>query len=250
MTDIIVGLGEVGVALWSVLGERRTIVPCDPAVGYPLESLSTSVGWMHIAIPYTDTFTTIVADDIHKFNPDNTVIHSTVPVGTTRKVEKDADYQTTVYYSPVRGRHPNLTRYLRQFPKWYATEAPGEYDNRITAYFAEAGIQTRKAPNFEVLEWMKLLETFTFGYNLVMWQEIERQCKKLPGHSAANLSVLKSWLYEKKKVYDGDLGYVPIYDLVPGPIGGHCIMPNLDLLEPLMDTYLYDWMVKSNEMRK
>ena len=123
-------------------------------------------------------------------------------------------------------------------------------DNDFVAYFAAAGIQTRKAPSFEVLEWMKLVETFTYSYNLVMWQELERQVAKLPGDKNVNLTAAKNWLHEKKRVYDGDLGYVPIYDLVPGGIGGHCCVENWDLLKEQMTPELYAWLTTSNEMRK
>ena len=247
MADLLIGYGEVGIALHQVLGERGEFAIADPPKGYNPEPFKAD--WMHVSIPHTDAFIAAITDYARTFDPKYIVIHSTVPVGTTRKVERECDYRT-VYYSPVRGRHPNLARYIRDFPKWYACSVPGEYDNEFVYYFARAGVQTRKAPNFEFLEWAKLWETTSFGYNLVMWQEIEREASKLPGDKRANLSALKSWFYEKKKVYDGDLGYVPIYDLVPGPIGGHCIAPNWDLLKPLMAPELYAWLTSSNESRK
>ena len=251
MSDLLIGFGEVGQALHQVLGERREFYIVDPAKGYqPEAGDSTEVQWAHVAIPYTDAFRPVVIEMIRKWKPEVTVLHSTLPVGTTRQLDKDQDYQTRLVYSPVRGRHPNLARYLRDFPKWYSTDYSGEMDERVTAYFAAAGIQTRKAPSYEWLEWAKLVETFTYGYNLVLWQELERQVTKIPGNKHANLTALKNWLHEKKRMYDGDLGYVPIYDLVPGPIGGHCVTSNWDLLEPMMDPDLYKFLVKSNEMRK
>ena len=249
LIDLLIGYGEVGQAIEEVFGERRTVVIVDPPKGLNPE-VGESVEWMHVTIPYTNSFTTIVSDYIIKYKPKSTIIHSTVKVGTTELIEKECDHLTNLYYSPVRGRHPSLARYLRDFPKWYASWIPGELDQRIEAYYAQAGVQSRKAPNFETLEWMKLLETTTYGIGLVMWQEIERQANELPGNRQENLSALRNWLYEKKKVYDGDLGYVPIYNLTPGPIGGHCILPNLELLRDMMMPELYDWMIKSNELRK
>ncbi len=248
MSDILIGFGEVGSALHEVLSERRDFAIADPAKGFNPEPFEAD--WCHICIPYTDTFVSTMVEYVRKFEPQNVVLHSTLPIGTTRQVEKALDYAADVYYSPIRGRHPRLARYIRDFPKWYACSIQGELDERFRTYFAAAGIQTRKAPNFEALEWYKLLETFTYGYNLVMWQEIERQAKKIPGHKDTNLSELKSWLHEKRKVYDGDLGAVPIYDLVPGPIGGHCILSNIELLKEQMSPELYLWLWASNEMRK
>ena len=247
--DIIIGGGEVGTALAEVLGERRPIGIHDPPRGSIQEPTNDECDWLHISFPYSESFISTVVEYVRKFNPNHLVIHSTVPIGTTRKIEREADYIPT-YYSPIRGRHPNLARYIREFPKWYASSIPGGMDNDFVTYFAAASIQTRKAPSYEALEWYKLLETFTYGYNLVMWQEIERQASKLQGDKQANLSALKNWLHEKKRVYDGDLGYVPIYDLVPGPIGGHCILPNVELLKEQMTPELYAWLTVSNEMRK
>jgi len=246
-TDLLIGFGEVGQAIHSIFGERREIAMCDPPKGLILDAFAAD--WMHIAIPYTDEFIPTVVEYTHMYTPKHIIIHSTVPVGTTRKVERQSDYIPT-YFSPIRGRHPNLARAIRDFPKWYSSPLPGQADEEIEVYYATAGIQTRRAPSHEFLEWAKLLETFTYGYNLVMWQEIERQAAKIPGNKQANLSTLKNWLYEKRKCYDGDLGVVPIYDLVPGPIGGHCVTENWTLLEPMMDPDLYNWLVKSNGLRK
>ena len=206
---------------------------------------------MHIAFPFSkDTFNDSVIRNIKDWQPENTIIHSTIPIGTTRQIEKDCDYGTTLFYSPIRGRHPNLAPALRQFPKWYATSILGEYDERITAYFAAAGIQTRRAPSFEALELMKLWETTSFALQLTMWMEIENELKKLPGDRRANMNAMKSWLWEKRKCYDGDIGLVPVLDVVPGPLGGHCLSSNIGLLREQMHPALYQWLTESNEMRK
>ena len=247
MTDLLIGHGEVGSALHEVLGERRELIVIDRAKGFdPPESFEPD--WLHIAIPYTDSFMDTVIAYVSAFYPNKVVIHSTVPIGTTRLVHRKM-LELDVYYSPVRGRHPRLARYIREFPKWYASAALGNMDRRFSEYFALAGVQTRKAPSFEFLEWAKLWETTSYGYNLVMWQEIERQVKDIPGDIQRNLSALKSWFHEKKKVYDGDLGYVPIYDLVPGPIGGHCILPNIEFLKERLTPELYAWLIASNASR-
>ena len=249
MTDLLIGFGEVGASLYEVLSERRSFYIVDPAKGYEPELGEDMVDWAHVAIPYSESFISTIVEYVRRFNPNHLVIHSTVPIGTTRKIEREADYIPT-YFSPIRGRHPNLARYIREFSKWFASSIAGQMDNDFVTYFAAAGIQTRKAPSYEFLEWAKLWETTSYGYNLVMWQEIERQVTKIPGDKNANLSALKNWLHEKKQVYDGDLGYVPIYDLVPGPIGGHCILPNVELLKERMTPELYAWLTTSNEMRK
>ena len=250
MIDVLIGFGEVGSALHVVLSERHPFAIVDPA-----RACSPSLGeapqsdWMHVAIPYSESFISTVVEYVRKFNPSHLVLHSTVPIGTTRKIEREADYIPT-FYSPVRGRHPNLSAALRRFPKYFASSISGQMDDEFVIYFANAGIQTRKAPSFEVLEYAKLMETTTFGIILTAWMEMETQVSKMHGDKQTNLSMLKNFLFEKRKVYDGDIGIFPVLDLVRGPIGGHCISSNYELLKDSMTPELYAWLMTSNSLRK
>ena len=257
MTDLLIGYGEVGSALYDVLDERRQIVVHDPAKGRKaVVPDRPAYEWMHIAFPYTKSFIDDVLDYREKFFPRFIVIHSTVPVGTTRMIcEKmgshgNGDFGSLyVYYSPIRGLHPNLARYIREFSKWYASEWVGNADLVFAGYFAQAGIQVRRAPSTDMLELMKLWETLEYGYRIVLWQEIEREIRKnAPGDFDANLTAMKGWLFEKRKVYDGDRGLAPI--MYGGIIGGHCVSQNWDLLRPQMTGELYNWLRTSNEMRR
>ena len=257
MVDILIGYGEVGSALYGVLSERRRIAIHDPDKGYdaPLPGENT-IEWMHVAIPYTNSFIEDVLVYRNRFFPRFIVIHSTVPVGTTRKLceqmgpHGNGEFGSLyVYYSPIRGLHPHLARYIREFPKWYASEWVGNADAAFSGYFAQAGIQVRRAPSTDMLELMKLWETTEYGARIVLWQEIERQIRNhAPGEFGTNLTAMKGWLFEKRKVYDGDRGLVPI--MFGGVVGGHCVSQNWDLLKPQMTNEFYDWLTTSNELRK
>src|SRR3990167_2160208 len=206
--DLIIGMGEVGSALAEILGERRDIATHDPNrdIHAPIDA---PYDWMHIAFPYSDDFKTFVASYADTFNPVCVVIHSTVPIGTMRAICKEsfeAEHRT-YYYSPVRGRHPHLTRALRDFPKWYASAIPGQAD-------------------------------------------IENEMKSLSGNRAANMTAMKNWLFEKRRVYDGDIGLCPVLDLAPGPLGGHCLRNNILLGKAHLHPSLYDWLISVDDMRK
>ena len=245
--DILIGFGEVGQALESVLRERRIVFVHDPYQERWATPDAERPEWLHIAIPFSDDFFQTILEYVKKFAPQRIMVHSTVKIGTTRRV---ADMvEQPVVYSPIRGRHPNLARGIREFPKYYAVGVGGQIDQEVRDYFAAAGMQVRKAPSYETLEWMKLQETTTFGAVLAIWQEIEEEANRLPGGLVQNLNALKQWLFEKRKVYDGDIGFFPIIDLVPGPTGGHCIGPNWELLRPWMSEEFYDWLTKTNERR-
>mgnify|MGYP001616145855 CR=1 FL=1 len=250
--DVVVGAGEVGKSLGGVLEDRRKVLYHDPPKNIICQFKKAA--FMHVCIPFSSIET--VMGYIDQFEPTFVVIHSTVPVGTTRKLHeamlaniKKTGNWTFIAYSPVRGLHPNLGRHIQMFPKWYATFVDGHVDESIQAYFARAGIQTRKAPDVETLEWMKLWETTSYSVSLVMWQEIERESRSFRNR-IESMNALKTYLFEKRRVYDGDKGTVPIYDIVPGPIGGHCISPNWDLLKPLMSKEMYEWLVTTNAARR
>ena len=242
-TDLIVGHGEVGRALEEVLKERYEVVIHDPLKGRLAPE--RKYDWLHICIPYTPTFAKDVDFYMKQFSPNHVVIHSTLPVGATRALT----YPRQTTYSPVRGEHPELVRYLREFPKWIATT---DDSNEVLSHFQACGISMRLAPSIEALEWFKLLETFEYAYRIVLWQEIERQADRpeVRGGVPKNevLSALKEWFFEKRAVYDGERGLVPI--MFGGIIGGHCLIPNIELLKPLMTPELYEWVSKSNQLRK
>ena len=254
--DLILGCGEVGKSLGDVLGERRKILYHDPPKGIICQILKPD--YLHVCIPFieNETFVEETLHALQKFDPFHIVIHSTVPVGTTRLIHdamlkgiRETGTWSFIAYSPIRGLHPNLSTHIRQFPKWYATFVDGEVDNQITRYFAEAGISMRKAETIESLELMKLLDTLEYGYRIALWQEIGRLTANLPGihPKAKTMTQIAEWLFEKRKVYDGDRGMAPImYD---GFIGGHCIMPNLELTKDRLTPELYAWLTQSNNLR-
>ena len=255
MMDLILGYGEVGKALGEVLGERREILIHDPKTGHIVQPVEgeEEIDWMHVCFPHSQSFKGDVCAYRSEFRPKHVVIHSTVPVGTTLQVLKQFETFQGLTYSPIRGIHPHLTRYLREFPKRFATyEDYGE----VERYFTSCGMQVRGAPSTEMLEFMKLWETTEYGYRIAMWQEIERQMEKirkewgLVGSWDENLTAIKSWLFEKRKVYDGDRGLVPI--MHGAVIGGHCVVQNWNLMREsgFMSPQLYRWLAESNQMRK
>src|SRR5438132_10337165 len=100
-------MGEVGSALFQVLGERRRIDPHDP-VKKQWASPQNETDWLHIAYPYSDSFISTTVEYVKQFEPNTLAIHATVPIGTTRKIEKDLDYAADVVFTPIRRRHPRL----------------------------------------------------------------------------------------------------------------------------------------------
>ena len=87
----------------------------------------------------------------------------------------------------------------------------------------------------EASEIAKLTETTYFGLLIAWAQEVERYCTKL----GANYDEVVSF-YEEIKFF-------PPVKYFPGVIGGHCVMPNIDILLQKFPSGLLQAIVQSND---
>ena len=71
----------------------------------------------------------------------------------------------------------------------------------------------------ETLELAKLHETTYFGLMVAWSQEVERFCSDLNAN------------YEEVMKFVEEVSYLPPVTFQPGYIGGHCVMPNIELLK-------------------
>ena len=174
---------------------------------------------MHICIPYSENFIKQVKEYKETYKPSVTVIHSTVPVGTSDKLG--------ACHSPVRGIHPNLEEGVRTFVKYFggkgSVDAAKEFFSRGVACM----------PNLKAIdtELLKLWDTTIYGLNIMIEKEVFEHCKKL----GANFDVIYGHANQSYNEGYRELGH-PEYQKyvlkhVDGPIGGHCVIPNLPLLD-------------------
>lgn len=227
---LVLGLGEVGRPLMDVLSTRYEVTGKDVE---PLEMDRVDV--LHICFPFQiDDFIGICVDYIQKYAPDLVVLNSTVVPGTTRKISEKAG--VAVAYSPIRGKHARMKEELLHYTKFV-----GGTDGRVTAkaneHFSKAGFKVRSMSTCECLELAKILETTYFGL-LVAWaQETERFC----GDVDADYDEVMNFIEEIK--------YLPPVVFKPGHIGGHCVMPNIRLLEQLRESDFLKAIKASNELK-
>ena len=228
--DVVVGMGEIGAPLANLLSVKYPVVRRDCS---PVGTKANPTEVMHICFPYSDSFRVAVVDYIEEYGSELTVIHSTVPPGTTREI--DGLSKGNVVYSPVRGRHHYMRSDMIKYIKFFA--APDlAVAKTAAAHFEEVSIfQTKVVPFVEALELAKLTET-TYSALLIAWaQEMERFC--------VELGVEREILLDFTK----EVEYLPRHAFHPGYIGGHCIMPNLDLLERIRPLPLVDAIRRSND---
>lgn len=209
---VVVGLGEVGKPLFELISKYHNVVGVDIA---PVERIGP-VDVLHICYPFQiKNFIGETARYIGLFRPTVTIIDSTVAIGTTRAIAERTG--TAVVNSPVRGKHARMLDEMRMYTKFVGAMDPIAGD-RAVKHFESMGLKTKTLSSPEATELAKLTETTYFGLMIAWAQEIERYCDQVGPDYAEVVS-----FYEEIK-------YLPPVKFFPGVIGGHCVMPNIALL--------------------
>ena len=227
--DVVVGIGEIGKPILKLLSKNNTIIGFDLNPDLVdqkkierYKKLQTS--FLHIAIPVTDKFVNNVLKLNKKFKPECIVIHSTIKPGTTKTLQKKLSIP--VIYSATRGVHKRMIHDLKRYTKFFAisTNAPRHKwaSSRFTKLMKECGIKTKKMSKPETLELAKIIcDTSYLGW-LVNYAQL------------SNIIAIKHGVdYDEMWSFSDEihrfLGNRP--KMFPGFIGGHCVIPNIDLID-------------------
>ena len=120
-------------------------------------------------------------------------------------------------HSPVRGKHVRMLEELTNYVKFVGAINP--VAGQLAAeHFESIGMKTKVLTTPEASELAKLTETTYFGLMIAWAQEIERYCDQ----SGADYDEIVSF-YEEIKFF-------PQVKYTSGIIGGHCVMPNIEIL--------------------
>lgn len=216
LTQLVIGNGEVGSSLAEVL--RCPVI--DKCTDVP------SADVLHICFPYSSSFIKEAKRYIFLTNAKLVIVHSTVPVGVTRQLGAG------VVHSPIRGKHPDLTGGILKFVKFCG----GERALEAASIFSAVGIQTHCTDKSENTEAMKLWDTEIYRDAVLLNKKIYSYCK------AKDLDFDVVYTVSNQSYNDGyrSLG-MPQYSkyvlkYIPGPIGGHCLEPNHELLNQEIKT--------------
>jgi UDP-N-acetyl-D-mannosaminuronate dehydrogenase len=229
---VVVGLGEVGRPLLQLLSAKLD------AIGIDIQPPSGPIGpvdVLHVCYPYEiRDFVGETARYIDLFKPKVTVINSTVGVGTTRAVAERTG--TPVAHSPVLGKHARMLEEMYSYTKYIGAMSPAD-GQFIAEHLNAAGVKTKVLSSPEATELAKLTETTYFGVMIAYAQEVERYCD-LTGQSYAEVATF----YEQ-------IPFFPRVKYFPGVIGGHCVMPNIEILRKLDDSLLLNMIKASNKAK-
>ena len=226
--DIVAGLGEIGLPILKLVSKKEIVV------GYDLneklmnknkfkkfQTIPTS--FLHIAIPVTAKFDSNLIALFKKLQPECIVIHSTISPGTIERLQKKIS--VPIIYSATRGVHKRMLEDIKRYTKFFAisknaprkTWAVQTYSKKMKKY----GVKTKQMSKPETLELAKILcDTSYLGW-LINYSQITNVIAK-----SHNVNYDEMWTFsdEIHKI----LGNRP--KIYPGYIGGHCVIPNLELI--------------------
>jgi UDP-N-acetyl-D-mannosaminuronate dehydrogenase len=229
---LVVGVGEVGGPLATILESAGPVLRLD----IQPQEIAAQIGVMHLCFPFRDRdqFVRTAVEYIERFHPRLTIINSTVLPGTTRRVAEATG--TRVAFSPVRGKHARMVEDLKRYIKFIAADDPA-VAAEVQDHFKAAGLCVARMDRSETLELAKLAETTYFGLLIAYAQELNRFAAAVGAD------------YAQATAFFDEISFLPRVRYTPGFIGGHCVIPNLKLLEMVGRAPLFEAILDSNERR-
>lgn len=210
---LVIGLGEVGASLVEVF-------KCDGEDKFKnITAKEKSYDFLHIVFPFSKDFIKDTKGYIKKYNPKYTIIHSTVPIGTSEKLG--------ALHSPIRGVHPHLEKSVKIFKKFLG----GKNCLKIAKEFKKFGIDCVCVKSSRDTEALKLWDTTQYGVFIMLNKEIYNFCKK------NNLDFDIVYTQANKTYNEGYMKMLrrevvrPFLEYRNEKIGGHCVISNCKILK-------------------
>jgi UDP-N-acetyl-D-mannosaminuronate dehydrogenase len=230
---LVVGLGEIGRPILEVLGRVYEAEGRD----IDEKEIDGPIAIMHICYPLVDqeAFVQTTVDYVERYDPGLVIVNSTVVPGTCAQIA--ARSGRPVAFSPVRGKHSRMTEELVNYRKFVAGCSAEALDAAVR-HLEGAGMRTRVMSSCETLELAKLLETTYFGVLIAWAQEMDRYAKALDVD------------YEEAMAFTDEVAYLPDMVFHPGFIGGHCIVPNMVLLDEVRPSEFIEAIRWSNALKE
>jgi len=226
MTDIILGMGEVGETLFDLLVERG--IDCvgidldsSKCKNYSENTIIENPEYLHVCLPgELSQFVDITVNWINKIEGIKVVVvHSTVKPGTTKSIQEKLNIP--ILFSPVRGVHKRFLDDIKKYTKFISSD-----DKQV-----DSKIKIDLEKRFEKVNWMSttktaelakiLVDTTYYGW-LINYAQITKMICEKEGVDFDEMWKFADEIHE-------NLGNRP--KMYPGIIGGHCVIPNLNLLE-------------------
>ena len=201
--DIVAGIGEIGKPILKLLSKDNIVVGFDLNPGLMdkrkferCKNLKTS--FLHVTIPVTGKFIRNVLELHKKFQPECIVVHSTIKPGTTEELQRKLPIP--VIYSATRGVHKRMIYDLKRYTKFFVISANAPRDKWASSRYVKLMKRWGWLVNYAQLSNRIAIE-YGIDYD-EMWSFSDE---------------IHKFLGNRPKMY-------------PGYIGGHCVIPNLNLI--------------------
>ena len=245
---LVVGLGEVGLPLFELLKQSNKFdlycwdIDKEKMQDSQQDNLPKKVDVMYICYRCSkqEDFVNTTANYVKQFNPELTIINSTVPPGTTKRVHEILGGH--VVHSPIRGMHENMAIMKRDMLFWtkYIGGVDSESSELARRHFEELGLKTKILKSSIDTELAKIFSTTYRAWMIACFQELHRISRAF----GADFDQVTDFLEDTHKVrFDRPVHF-------PGVIGGHCLVSNSELLLESYDSEFVKLILRSNEKRK
>ena len=235
----VLGIGEVGSAISSILEEKYQVLKKDIKFD---EIKKNQLEVLHVCLPHSSKFVNVVYLQTKLNKPKLIVIHSTVLPETTEKIYKKTKVPTV--HSPVMGTHPNLEKDILNFVKIIGPCSKKSADLAVR-HFEEVGIKTKVISNSTASEIGKLLDTAYYAWNIVFCKQVGELARVLDLKFEEIYTVFNEVYNQGYKITKPNVTR-PLLRYEHGPIGGHCVVPNAHILNRYMKNDITDFIIKTN----
>ena len=185
---------------------------------------------LNICIPFvsSDQFVDAVCKQIVESNPKLTIIHSTVLPGTTNIISDTTEMR--VVHSPVRGVHPNLYEGIMTFTKFIGGDTADDAE-LASKHFESLGITTEIVSSSRASELGKLLSTTYYGVVIAWHGEMKKICDEIGVDFNEAVTMFNDTYNTGYAALGKDNVIRPTLTPPGEKIGGHCVVPNAQLLD-------------------
>lgn len=225
MADVVLGMGEVGSTLFELLTSRGydcVGVDTDPSRSrnYDIGESAPNMDMLHVCIPGDITeFVNAVYTEIKKYpNIEAVLIHSTVRPGTAKKLQNLTTIP--VISAPARGVHSRFLKDMQRYTKFLATDR--DISPELRGRLEDRFKKVRWMSATITVEYAKILTDTTYYGWLINYAQLTKMIC-----DTENIDYDEMWTFADE--IHQILGNRP--KMYPGVIGGHCVIPNLSLVD-------------------
>lgn len=213
-------MGEVGSTLYQLLEKQGFQVQgVDIEQNKSKELPIDQVYFLHICFPYNANFIEQVKHYSKLHDPKAIILHSTVSPGTTQMIQKDSEI--LVICAPTRGVHKRFLFDMERYTKFYGYDRQYEFDG-LDAAMQKRFQKIHQMTNAITCELAKILTDTTYYGWMIVYAYLS---KMISEKHQVDYDEMWQFAEEPHKF----LGNRPKFFTDPKGIGGHCVIPNLEL---------------------